>query len=386
MINTTKTSSRKLETISLPVSSPGTKRTLDIIHYGNPGQGPKAYLQAALHADEIPGLLLIHKLIQLLDEADQAGKILGYIVLAPIANPIGLSQHLFAELAGRYDQSSGINFNRNYPELADEIASRIADELSNDAQANTRLIRETAKTIIDEQTPQNETAFLKQLLMRNAVDADIVLDLHCDWQSVMHFYTGTPLWPALEDLAAYMQAKAVLLEQDSGGNPFDEAVSGLWWTLAKKFPDRPIDNACVAATIELRGKADTQELQAENDAQGLFYYLQSRGLIKGKPPVVPKLEMAATPLDGVEKITAPIAAVVSYQKKPGDYINPGDVVCVLFDITEYEPEKARIELKATVAGVLYSRRLDRLARPGQVLARIAGADSLADQAGLLLDD
>ena len=32
------------------------------LHYGTPGAGPKATLQAALHADEIPGLLVAHHL------------------------------------------------------------------------------------------------------------------------------------------------------------------------------------------------------------------------------------------------------------------------------------------------------------------------------------
>ncbi|MCP4008796.1 MAG: succinylglutamate desuccinylase/aspartoacylase family protein, partial [Proteobacteria bacterium] len=94
---------RKIETVQLPSASPGTSRQLDFIHYGVAGKGAKAYLQAALHADEIPGLLVIHKLIRLLNLADEKGEISGHIVLAPIANPIGNSQHFLGELAGRYD-------------------------------------------------------------------------------------------------------------------------------------------------------------------------------------------------------------------------------------------------------------------------------------------
>ena len=115
------------------------------------GSGKKAYLQAALHADEIPGLLVLHLLIQLLDQADQKGQILGHIVIAPIANPIGSNQHLLGELAGRYDQASGINFNRNYPDLSDEILDRIGLQLCEDADSNTKLIRQTAIQVIAEQ-------------------------------------------------------------------------------------------------------------------------------------------------------------------------------------------------------------------------------------------
>ena len=377
---------RRVEKISLPSASPGTQRTLDILHYGVADHGPKAYLQAALHADEIPGLLVMHQLIQLLDAADQAGEIAGHIVLVPIANPIGLAQHLFGELAGRYEQSSGINFNRQYPELADQIAERVVNKLCDDAQINTRLIRQSAKKLIKKKPPQDEAGFLKNVLLTNAIDADVVLDLHCDWQSVMHIYMGTPLWPSMKNLAAYMRAEAVLLEKVSGGNPFDEALSGLWWALAERFPDKPIRNACQAATIELRGKVDTDEQQANTDAQNLFSYLQSCGLLLGEPPTPATLSIEATPLDGVEKITAPIAGVVSYKKKPGAWVNPGDVICVVFDITQYDTKRSRIELKASVAGTMFARRLDRLARPGQVLARIAGKQAMPNPAGTLLED
>jgi len=220
----------------------------------------------------------------------------------------------------------------------------------------------------------------------NAVDADIALDLHCDWQAAMHLYTGTSLWPQVRDLAAYLGAKTVLLAEESGGNPFDEALSGLWWSLAKRHPDKPITSACAAVTIELRGKADVDEAQASQDARALFYYLQSQGVIAGDAPKPPALQNDATPLDGVEKIKAPVAGVVSYHKQPGERVYTGDIVCTLFDISEYDGKKARIELKAGVEGVMFARRLDRLARPGQILCRIAGESSISGQGSMLLTD
>jgi len=378
--------SRKIHTTHLPSASPGTRRSLDFLHYGTPGNGKKAYLQAALHADEIPGLLVLHKLIGMLDLADQAGQICGHIVLAPIANPIGLSQHLLGELAGRYDQASGINFNRNYAELSSQILDSIGDRLGDDAKSNTRLIRQAARQILSEQPCLNETDALKNALMFNAVDADIVLDLHCDWQAALHLYTGTGIWPEVQDLAAYLGAKTVLLAEVSGGHPFDEALSGLWWSLARLCPDKAIEAACVAVTIELRGKADVEEQQARDDARALFHYLQTQGLIKGQAPPPPALATDATPLEGVEKIIAPFAGVVSYQVQPGERVYPGDVLCSVFDISQYGVKEAKIELKAGIEGVMYAHRLDRLSRPGQILCRIAGADSLPTQNGMLLTD
>ena len=64
---------RNIIEISLPQSSIGNRRKLIYYHYkstnSNGTSNKCAYLQASLHADELPGLLLNHHLIKLLDEA-----------------------------------------------------------------------------------------------------------------------------------------------------------------------------------------------------------------------------------------------------------------------------------------------------------------------------
>src|SRR3546814_11960873 len=72
---------RRVERIPLPVSSPGTARTLTALRFGRPGARPKAYPQAALHADEPPGMLILHHLARLLAPADARGEVSGAIVL-----------------------------------------------------------------------------------------------------------------------------------------------------------------------------------------------------------------------------------------------------------------------------------------------------------------
>jgi predicted deacylase len=65
-----------------------------------------------------------------------------------------------------------------------------------------------------------------------------VLDLHCDNEAVLHIYSGTPLAAAIAPLSALMQSHATLLTTESGGEPFDEACSRLWWELAQHFATR----------------------------------------------------------------------------------------------------------------------------------------------------
>ena len=83
---------RSIEYIDLIAPGPGSQRRLQLRRYGAKGQGPKAYIQASLHADETPAMMVAHHLAQLLDAAAERGEIQGEIVLLPYANPIGLAQ------------------------------------------------------------------------------------------------------------------------------------------------------------------------------------------------------------------------------------------------------------------------------------------------------
>ena len=74
-----------IETIALPAMSPGTQRTLKLHRYGATGARPKVHIQAALHADELSGMLASHHLLRLLNEAEARGAITGEILLVPVA-------------------------------------------------------------------------------------------------------------------------------------------------------------------------------------------------------------------------------------------------------------------------------------------------------------
>ena len=48
---------------------------LTSFHYGVPGRGKKVYIQASLHADEVPAMLVAHVLRQELERLDAEGRI-----------------------------------------------------------------------------------------------------------------------------------------------------------------------------------------------------------------------------------------------------------------------------------------------------------------------
>lgn len=365
--------------IELPCASPGSRRHLTVLHYGSKAARPQAYLQTGLHADELPGMLVMRQLADRLDAAEREGRMRGGVTLVPLANPIGLAQHVHGRLLGRYDLASGQNFNRGYPELAAGAAERVGGRLGTEASANVALIRHALATLLAERQAEDELDVLRLMLMRLAVDSDICLDLHCDSEAVLHLYLGTPLWPDAADLSAQLGARATLLATVSGGNPFDEAVGGVWWALADQFPDASIPAACLSATVELRGQLDVSEELARGDADNLYRFLARRGVIEDDAGPLPPALSDATPLEGVDVVRSPRAGLLCYRKTPGDAVRPGDVVATVFDPAIVE--SAPVELVARVSGVLYARRAARMVRPGDAVCRIAGARPLPERVG-----
>ena len=375
---------KKVETSVLPQTSPGTRRSLTIIRYGVSGSRPKAYLQAGLHADEAPGYPVLQALIEKLDEAAEQGAISGEIIVVPAANPIGLAQWRDEMLQGRFDFVNSVNFNRQHHDLIDQLIDTIGSELGESAEENVAAVRRCSAAILANMQPEDEASTLKLLLLSLSHDADIVLDLHCDLEALMHLYIGTPLWPDAEDLAAQMGAEATLLAVDSGGTPFDEANSRPWWVLAERFPDQPIPPACMAATVELRGLSDIDQELIDLDSSNLFCFLQRRGLISGTPAPQPTLINPATPLTGVDYVKAFSAGIIIYLKKLGDWIEEGETVArIINPLPEGEDQKL-VEVKSRTAGLLFSRNVERFARPGKIIAKIAGRKALSESEGNLL--
>ncbi len=371
------------ETFPLPAAAPGTERAVRVLRFGTPGARPKAYLQAGLHADEFPGMLVLRALAARLEEAAARGEILGEIIVLPLANPIGFAQQVSGFLLGRYDLSSLGNFNRDYADLAAEIGDEIGPQLGPDPQANIAAIRAAMTAALarmaQDMVPAREVDALRHLLLTLAHDADFALDLHADNQAVPHMYLGTPLWPGAQDLAADIAAQAVLLAEVSGGHPFDEACGGPWWTLAKRFPDHPIPPACLSATLELGCNDDVDEAYADATAAALLGFLQRRGVVAGAASPAPAPLCDATGLDAMQQLKAPMGGLVSYIAKLGATVRAGEVVARIID-----PQGPQVDITAGTDGILFARHSQTYAWPGKVVGKVAGAVARPERRGKLL--
>jgi hypothetical protein len=367
-----------MQRLEHPLLSPslGAQKTLVSLHYGNPAARPKVYLQASLHAEELPGMLVAHHLRQALDEAGRQGLIRGCVVLVPAANPIGLAQRLDHKAMGRFEFDTSQNFNRHYPDLAEAVFDAVRPRLGPDAAANVAAVRAAVAKWLDNWQPTTELESLRRELLCLSHDADVVIDLHCDWEAVLHLYCEEACWPPLEPLARLAGARAVLLARDSGGGPFDECLSGLWWLLAERLRatgiSHPLPQGCASTTLELRGETDVSHELALADAQAVMDYLRHLGVVGGDRPALPEALCQATPLSGSETLHTPVPGVVVYRARPGDLLAAGDPVADVIDPTA--PGLARVHtVCASVSGVLYATVAQRYAVAGGELGKIAGA-------------
>ncbi|HLY56967.1 MAG TPA: succinylglutamate desuccinylase/aspartoacylase family protein [Stellaceae bacterium] len=361
-----------MRTIDHPLGTdtPGTVRQVTSHRFGQAGGRPKIYMQAGLHAGEIPGMLVLRHLLPRLEAFEAAGRIRGEIVVVPVANPIGLNQGLLHDSIGRFELHVAQNFNRHYPDLGVLAMERLDGKLTQNADENAAVIRAEMASALAEQELKTELDELRRTLLGMALDADMVLDLHCDLEALMHLYTTNTSrdWGGL--MSRYIGAAVVLLSDESGGNAFDESCSTQWDRFRKRWGDQhPIPVGCQAATVELRGLADVDDRVAAADAANLADWLVAVAAVAGEAAAPGFAEGDLTPLAGADDITAPYGGVISFRESLGARLKPGDVVAELIDPLT----GARRELATRTEGLLYAREDRRFVRRGTSVAQVAGA-------------
>ncbi|MCK4866833.1 MAG: succinylglutamate desuccinylase/aspartoacylase family protein [Alphaproteobacteria bacterium] len=377
---------RITEEIALASPSPGTRRSLKVHRYGTSGARPKAYFHAALHADEWPGLLTLNHLIGLLDAADAEGRIVGEIVLLPYANPIGLSQHHHGYNTGRFSADGGGNFNRHWPNLTDAAMERLEGKIGNDPAANDAAVRAALEAAVGDLPRHSELEILKATLLSLSTGADMVFDVHCDDVSMMHLYAHKSHRDEVMELAGDIQSPVVLLEDDPDDFPFDSANAAPWLRIKRQLGlDEALPGGCFATTVELRGHNDVTDGLARNDAAGLFRYLTRRGVVAGDPGPLAEAPCEATPLEGMDVMRAPGTGIVAWHREIGTRVEAGELMAELVDIEADDPAAARTPIYSRASGLFFARKGDALARPGEQIGKIAGAEPLAHrQPGSLL--
>ncbi|MER9740467.1 succinylglutamate desuccinylase/aspartoacylase family protein [Mesorhizobium sp. M0187] len=320
---------------------------------------PSAYLQAALHAGELPGVVAIDALMPAMNKAEAEGRIKGSITVVPWANPIGRAQYHFGEHQGRFHLGTRNNFNRGFPLLAAPDAKLLPDTTLG--------------------TPDQR---LKTRLVQLSLGHDIVLDLHCDDEGLAYLYVHASLWPAMADCAAAMGIDAVVLWSEDTDGTFEGATIMPYQNVPANVAK--LDRR-VATTVEYRGMLDVDGTLANSDAAGLYRLLVARGVIADTalPPPSPFKGLVA-PLENIDMMPAPRAGAILYDVRPGDRVAKGARLATIV----HTPGEAggRTEVLAPQDGVILTRRSRRIIRAGEDLLKLVGDKKSADARSGTLED
>ncbi|ESX78700.1 succinylglutamate desuccinylase/aspartoacylase family protein [Mesorhizobium sp. M0142] len=324
---------------------------------GTDKTAPSAYLQAALHAGELPGVVAIDALMPMLSRAEAEGRISGNMTIVPWANPIGRAQYLYGDHQGRFHLGTRTNFNRGFPRLAAPDLTLLP-----------------AHGTVDQR--------LKTRLLQLSIGHDIVLDLHCDDEGLAYLYVHTSLWPAMADCAAAMGVDAVMLWHEDPDGTFEGAS-------IMPYQNVPADVARldrrVATTVEYRGILDVDGALASADAEGLYRLLVARGVIRDQTlPASGSFGGLVAPIENIEMMPAPRSGAILYHVKPSDRVTKGARLATIVHAPG-EPD-GRTEVLAPQAGLILTRRSRRIIRAGEDLLKLVGDRKSADARSGTLED
>ena len=138
---------------------------------------------------------------------------------------------------GRYHPVLGLNYNRGWVDLDAELfrhAGDLTTRLGSDAAANKALVLELLQQWHAGVQPVTALEHLRHAVTAEAMNADMVLDLHCD-EALNHIFIVPQLMPEYQDLSDWMGAAVTLTAEDSGGILMKML---LWNKLACRYPMR----------------------------------------------------------------------------------------------------------------------------------------------------
>lgn len=366
--------------------SPGKTTELIYFRIGPENAEKKVYLQAALHADEQPGIMVLHHLLDLLKTADQSGELSAQFVLFPMVNPLGMGDIEFGQHQGRYDRDSGVNHNRQWPDLYSAVDQSLGERLGSDEKENLRLVREAVANWLDELPQVKARDQWRHAIASEAYDADYVFDLHCDDESLLYIYTVPQQRETMQLLANYTGAAATLLAEEGGGNSFDEVWPAIWIKLEKKYPDKAIPMLRASCTLEYRGQIDTFDALNLQDAENLYGYFQAEGLIGGEAKGNPIDAPMATDLRATEIIRAEHAGLVAYCVELGEQVEKGQKVADLIYLDGDQAFVGRTPVVAGTSGIILSRNTNKYVWRNAGITKIVGSEILESRGEFLLED
>jgi predicted deacylase len=91
-------------------------------------------------------------------------------------------------------------------------------------------------------------------------------------------------------------------------------------------------------------------------------------------------------LRAVDVVKAPAAGILVYAVPLGARVRKGELIAEIIDPMAEDPATARVPALSAADGLLFTRRMLKLVRAGEPIAKVIGREILAHRTGKLLED
>jgi predicted deacylase len=258
----------------------GTQLSIPVFHFhGSDKNAPSVYIQSGIHGAEVQGYLVALKLIEYFETYPPKGD----VNIVPIANPYGLNCKIGYHTFGRFDPTTGDNWNRNYEDLTGTVDSFLSDCKDCPFDTLVPLFKKKLQESLAEKLGERHSYHKKLALQLQSLSssADIILDLHCDTLSVPHIYCPSY---ALNSVINFGIPFIVEIPHTFGG-ALDEASFCPWVALMEKYNayhgiklNCPIETF----TIELGNQELIDPDHAYKQLPAILNYLAAKGVCDQK--------------------------------------------------------------------------------------------------------
>lgn len=359
--------------------------------HGN-GTGPSVYVQAGIHGNEHPGIVVAARLLEQIESFLDDVEFRGDLTIVPLCNPYALNQTIQQEILGRFDLDTNVNFNRGFPDLTSEIFS---DCKVNSRHLDIDLIRASVKKS-REQTPDifGSPEELKSYLFKLALEHDLVIDLHADNCSMLHIYGPEKETPLVNKLSAAIGCELIFRGSNNPNGGFDDALNYFWSRAKAEIGLKAVSIMPAACTLELRGRYDISEDLARDDAGALIRYLHDINVIGKKASTKNPIEQGCVDdrsklnvfsIDGIDSACAPKIGILKMHKALGEKITEGELVAEIADPLEISLDTT-LKFYAKTNGVLFCHSFHGVVPVGQTIYKIIGSKQLHKEPSLALEN
>ncbi|CAK8163134.1 Succinylglutamate desuccinylase [Candidatus Xenohaliotis californiensis] len=286
----------------------GEQLNIPTFHFkGTDKNAPSAYIQSSIHASEVQGCLVSLQLI----EHFRKNPPLGNITLLPLTNPYAINHKVGDYTLGRFDPSTGENWNRLYEDLTHLVKDFLEKHSWAHFDQLIPLFKQTLKQHLKQQGNGSYAKKLARDLHMIAIMADVVLDLHCDTTSIPHVYSVNYAVKS----ATHLGIPFIISIPSVFAHALDEAIFCPWIALTKVYNQNhkngiPKKIPVEVFTVELGSAEIISSQEATQQANNILHYLSTKGICTDVPCNQPNLFYTCI-LNDFQTLYAPIGGLIT---------------------------------------------------------------------------